>query len=75
MESQTRLPRAGDSRGVRLQERLPGVADAVFGGFSWVHNPQLAAALAALGALAVGLVLYAISRYGASAARSSHSVE
>ena len=31
--------------------------------------------LAALGALAVGLVLYAISRYGASAARSSHSVE
>ncbi|MDQ3284886.1 MAG: APC family permease, partial [Actinomycetota bacterium] len=35
----------------------------------------LANLLAALGALAVGLVLYAISRYGASAARSSHSVE
>ena len=31
--------------------------------------------LAALGALAVGLVLYAVSRYGTSTARSSRGVE
>ena len=35
----------------------------------------LANLLATLGALAVGLVLYALSRYGTSAARSSRGVE
>ena len=73
--SSTYSGRTGAERPFRLplDFAIPAVATALC--VLLLTQQPLVNLMAALGALAVGLVLYAVSRYGTSTARSSRGVE